>query len=75
MFLFTLWKAHPDLDFYCFGEEAVEAVKKYVANAAGSRAVVVEPEPNHVVVDLSAADTSNPTPQDAVTLNLASPGH
>ena len=33
-FIFTLWKTHSELDFFCFGDEAVEAVKKYVADAA-----------------------------------------
>lgn len=64
-FLFTLWKAHPDLDVSCFGEEAIEAVKKYAAKAATSQIAVPEPEPFQVVVDLSAEDVADPSPQDA----------
>lgn len=36
VFVFTLWKAHPDLNFFCFGEEVVEAVKKYAIDVASS---------------------------------------
>lgn len=74
-FVFTLWKTHPDLNFSCFGEEAMEVVKKYVVDATDSRVVTASLEPDQTMVVLSAEDVSNPTPQDAATPSSTSLGH
>ncbi|XP_052198118.1 uncharacterized protein LOC127805003 [Diospyros lotus] len=74
-FVFTLWKAHPDLDFSYFGEEVVEAVKKYVVDATNSRVVATKPEPNQTLVDFFAEDAGNLAPQDAATPSSTSLGH
>ena len=46
VFLFTLWKAYPKLNFSCFGKEVVEAVKQYAADATNKEVVETLPVPD-----------------------------
>ena len=57
-----LVEVHPKLDFSCFGDETVETVKKYAANAASKEVAEASPAPNLIEVDPPAEDAGNPTP-------------
>ena len=47
-FLYTLWMNHPELDFSFFGDEVVEEVKQYAAEAAQSAEISILPDPSEV---------------------------
>ena len=69
-----MWKTHSELDFFCFGDEAVEAMKKYAANAASKEVVEALTVPNLIKVDPSIKDVGNAAPQEVATSNSQPPG-